>query len=125
MFYWDKIYKPIQVGIETTAFQRTLQFFAYEEMKKRNHFIPLKELKHVEMTKDERIRRLEPFYGSGTIFHNRDLKHLRDLEDQLRRYPKVANDDIIDALASVAEIAHPVRSRTRRILSRAKSRYPA
>lgn len=38
-------WKPIQVGIETVAYQKSLIYFAKDEMRRRNVFIPIIELK--------------------------------------------------------------------------------
>lgn len=125
IFYWDDKWKPIAVGIETTAFQKTLQFFAYEEMKRRNHHVPLKELVHTDQSKDQRIRGLEPRYETGSVFHNKLLAYNDTLEDELRRFPKGKNDDMIDALASQLEIGFPSKVAERRQRKHTPSAYPA
>jgi len=125
IFYWDDKHHPVSIGIETTAFQRTLQFFAYEEMKRRNKSLPIKDLKHAEVTKDERIRGLQPRYETGQVFHNKQASLMSLLEDELRRFPRGRNDDLIDALASMLELANPPRVKTERVRIRAGARYPA
>ena len=114
MFYWDDKWKPITIGIETTAFQKVLQYFAYEEMKKRNHTLRLTELKHTRQTKEQRIMGLEPRYETGSVLHCKAVPHTDDLEDELRRFPKSKNDDLIDALASQLELAYPTKKQERR-----------
>jgi intein/homing endonuclease/phage terminase large subunit-like protein len=125
LFYWDSKWKPISVGIETTAFQKTLQYFAYEEMKKQNHFIPLKELTHSDKTKDQRIRGLEPRYETGSVFHCKQVANNDYLEDEIRRFPKGKNDDMVDALASQLELTFPPKFKERRNFKLKRSIYPA
>lgn len=114
IFYWNDKWKPISFGVEFVAFQRVLQFYLQDEMRKRNKSVPLKEIHYNEQSKDERIRALEPRYEMGSIFHNHDLAQMEYLEDELRRFPKGGNDDIIDALASQLEVAFPVRQKEER-----------
>ena len=103
---------PISIGIEEEAFQKTLRYFIEEESRKRNCFIPLKELKlDNRISKDMRIRALQPRYEAGSIFHKKALAHIDDLEDELLRFPRGAHDDIIDALAYQLQLALPVKER--------------
>ena len=125
MFYWDDKWKPNIQAIETTAFQKVLQYFAYEEMKRRNHIIPITELKHNDRSKDERIRGLEPRYEMGSVFHSKELQYNDYLEDELRRFPRGKNDDLIDALASGLEISYPPKVKERKQNKWKASGYPA
>lgn len=125
IFYWDDKWKPISIGIETTAFQKTLQYFAMEEMKRRNHFIPIKELKHVDRTKDERIRGLEPRYETGSVFHCKEVPYMDYLEHELNDFPKGKTDDLIDALASQLELSFPAKVKEKRERQFRRARYPA
>ena len=116
IFYWNEKWKPVSVGIETVAFQKALQYFLYDEMKRRNKTIPLVELKNNDRSKDERIRGLQPRYEMGSIFHPQatTIPLIVDFEDELRRFPKNAHDDMIDALASQLELAFPPRNNEER-----------
>lgn len=116
IFYWNEKWKPVSVGIETVAFQKALQYFLFDEMKRRNKNIPLVELKNNDRSKDERIRGLQPRYEMGSIFHPEKLAIplAEDLEDELRRFPKNAHDDMIDALASQLELAFPPKKHEER-----------
>lgn len=116
IFYWNEKWKPISVGIESVAFQKALQYFIYDEMRKRNQFIPLKELKHTEMSKEDRIKGLQPRYEIGAVFHphHQSVPLVSHLEDELLRFPKGSHDDMADALASMLELAFPPREREER-----------
>jgi hypothetical protein len=124
IFYWDDKWKPMSIGIETTAFQKTLQYFIYDQMKQKNHYIPLKELTHTQQSKDQRITGLQPRFETNSIFLNKYIPFTDYLEDELRRFPKSKNDDLIDALASQLELAFPVKDREERKQVR-RNIYPA
>jgi len=96
MFYWDEKWKPIKVGIETTAFQKALQYFAYDEMKRKNHFMPIVELKHEDRSKFDRIMGLEPRYETGSVFHPQktSVPLVEELEKELRDFDKGKHDDL-------------------------------
>ncbi len=125
MFYWNDKWKPTIMAIETTAFQKVLQYFAYEEMKRRNKTFPIHELKHTDRSKDERIRGLEPRYEMGSIFHNKSIPYNDHLEDELRRFPRGKNDDMVDALAGGLEVAYPPKQVERKQNKFKRNTYPA
>lgn len=101
-------YSPRKIGIELTAYQKSLQYALIDEMRRRNVFLPLVELK-AEKSKEERIEGLIPRYANGTIFHLEQLPFRSDFEDQLMRFPVGKHDDIIDALAYGLQIARQAR----------------
>lgn len=131
IFAWDKKHRPVTVAIETVAFQRIIQFYIEEEMRRRGHRFPITELRHTEMSKEERIRGLQPRYESGQILHPKHPRnhHLHKLEkylkDELERFPRGKNDDLADALASILEIAFPAKRFKERKTNRSHGGYPA
>jgi len=117
MFEWDAKWKPKTMAIEAVAFQKVLSYFAKDMMRQRNQFLPITELKHAGQnakSKEERIQALEPRYAVGSIYHNRNIKHITTLELELRRFPRSKHDDCSDALAGILEIASPPRNRETR-----------
>lgn len=108
IFYNFEAYHPRQIGVEMVSYQKSLQYALVDEMRKRNIFLPLVELK-ASRSKEERIEGLIPRYANGTIFHLEQCNHRDALEDELLRYNKGKHDDIIDALAYGLQIAHPAR----------------
>jgi len=89
------------IGIETVAWQKALKFFAQEEMRKRNKWLPIRELKpDTRIKKEIRIKGLIPRFSNGTIFLKRTMKAL---EDEL--FERVKNDDLKDALAYQLQVA--------------------
>lgn len=130
IFYMDDKWHPISIGLETTAFQKVLQYQINDEMKKRGRFLPIKELKGRggigSESKEDRIRALQPRYEQKTIYHpeRASIPLIEYLEDELLRFPRGANDDIIDSLASNLELAFPPRKREERSVARI-AHYPA
>jgi predicted phage terminase large subunit-like protein len=109
---WEE-YHPAKIGIELTAYQKSLQYALIDEERRRNIFLPIVELK-AERSKVERIEGLIPRYANGTIFHLIQCPFREALEEQLMRFPVGKHDDIIDALAYGLQIAHQARNGIKR-----------
>ncbi len=106
LFDLYEVYYPLAIGLEEVAFQKTLRFFLSEEMRRRNIYLPIKELKlDSRVSKEMRIRALEPRYENGTVLHSKSLGSIDDLEDELLRFPRGQHDDLIDALAYTLQLA--------------------
>lgn len=91
---YGNVYKVL---VETVTSQMMLMSMLNDEMRKRNVFFVLEEVKpDSNEVKAVRIRNLIPHYANRRIFH---APHLINLEEQLIEFPKGAHDDIIDALA--------------------------
>lgn len=92
------LYGPVyKVLVETVTSQIMLMDLLQDEMRKRNVFFVIEEVKpESNEVKAVRIRHLLPHYANRRIFH---APHLTALEEQLIEFPKGAHDDIIDALA--------------------------
>jgi phage terminase large subunit-like protein len=71
--------------------------FLRKEMSRRNIYPKVVPLETKGRPKEDRIEGLIPRYANGDIFHIEEL--CNQLEDQLLRFPKGKNDDIIDSLA--------------------------
>lgn len=98
-------FKPKQIGVETVAYQKSLMHFLEDEMRKRGEFIKIYDYNPGnDRTKQDRIRSLVPRFEWGTIFLARGLN---DLEDEYAKFPRARHDDLMDALASIQEIAQP------------------
>ena len=92
-----------KIGIESVAYQKSLIWYLQDEMKKRDKFYIIEELK-ADMDKERRIRGLQPRYATGAVFHKPTMTAL---EEELLRFPKSAHDDLADALAYVPQIKLP------------------
>ena len=89
-------YNPIKIGIEQKAFKYTLEPTIKDEMRRRNNFFLIEELKDQGQSKNLRIEGLLPRFENGSIFIKREHT---DLIDELIKFPKGIHDDLIDALA--------------------------
>lgn len=91
---WTR-YRQRVVAIETNAYQKTFKFWLQEEMRRRQVYIPLQEIKSTKQ-KEQRIRGLIPLYQTGVIKHR---KSYMLLESQLLNFPQDQHDDGPDSLA--------------------------
>lgn len=92
-----------RVGIETFAFQQTLKYDLQRQQKERGVFFSIDELgkRHSGrgeqvLSKEARIRRLQPFFEQGLVEIRADMQ---DLSDELLAFPRGKHDDQIDALS--------------------------
>jgi phage terminase large subunit-like protein len=101
LFTWHTNYKLAKIGIEKTAFTEGMQLYLSEEQRKRNHYLPLVDLKHGGTKKELRIEALQPRYENGNIYHltRYGKNQCADLEEELLRFPKAINDDASDSAA--------------------------
>lgn len=109
---WKYITPYIKVGIETVGFQQTLKFYAEGEMRSRNLYFQITDLKPKNAQKEDRIRSLVPRFAQGTLkipdhlWHNgEDLT--QTLKDEFLYFPKAKHDDMMDCLAYVNQIMPP------------------
>jgi predicted phage terminase large subunit-like protein len=105
LFRVVETYHPVQVGIETNAFQRALLFPIRAEMKRSNTHFNIIELKATRAaTKQLRILALQPYFANGTV-HVR--KQDKELLHEYRLFPLAKHDDVLDALAYVVQMNRP------------------
>lgn len=91
-FEIDTNFKPAIIGIEDTAFQRSIVHFAQEEMRRRGRHIPVTGVKQAQdKTKEMRILSLVPRFEWGSLFLNQGLQ---DLELELLQFPRGSHDDL-------------------------------
>jgi len=100
IFEYCKKYKPLKVGIETVAFQKSMIYFIREQMRARGNFIPLVELK-ADTDKIRRARALQPFVENGAFFIK---KEMQVLYDEMIEFPFGKYDDTVDCVAYILQI---------------------
>jgi hypothetical protein len=93
-------WKVSKIGVESVAYQKSLIWFLQEEMRRRNKYFLIEELK-ADMDKERRIKGLQPRYAIGSVFHK---PYMTKLEEQLLLFPKGTLVDIIDVLAYTPQI---------------------
>ena len=92
-----------RVGIETFAFQKTLKYDIQRQQRERGIFFSIDELgkRHSGrgeqvLSKEARIRRLQPYFEQGLVEIRSDMSELRY---ELLSFPRGKHDDLIDALS--------------------------
>lgn len=102
IFDMHNLYRPALIGIEKTMFTTAIKPFLQEEMRKRNLFLPIRELEHKGRKKEVRIRGLIPRY------ENKSIRHIDSpvLEEQLLQFPRGLHDDVLDSVAYGLDICY-------------------
>lgn len=92
----------VVLGVEQAAMQYVLSEWMKEEMQKRNIYAEVKELKHGNRPKEERINKLLPLFENGAI----ELHESRcnKLVQQLLDFGASTKDDHPDALAYLPDV---------------------
>ena len=88
------------VGIESVAYQKSLLYFLTEQMRLREIYFNVVELKS-KGSKEERIEGLIGPYKAGVIFH-RDTD--KEMETEFLQFPKGKHDDRIDAWSMMLDL---------------------
>jgi len=112
LFMTNELWHPMNICIETIAFQKTLQHYIMKEIKRRGHTLPLNEvMPESDESKEKRIRLLQPIYMRSDIFHSEGVANIEYLEDELLRFPKGKHDDTIDCLAYCVRSSFPPKQK--------------
>lgn len=107
MFDWYIKYKPRRIALETIAGAKRIEYILNDEQKRRGIWLPIQFIKTRQAAKEDRIRGLAPYYEFGRMHHVKESNQLDDLEHELLHFPKSDHDDMIDALATILDIAQP------------------
>lgn len=102
-------WKPIIVGYEDVAYQRSIEYWLKEMMRQENLFFILEplNLSRGRNAKEHRISGLQPLFQSGTVL----LKtHMKELVSELLKFPLGAHDDLADALSMQTVLWRATRS---------------
>jgi len=94
-------YSPVKVGIETTAYQKSLKYWIKERMRKTGTWFLIEGLTHSKRSKGQRIMGLQPVIASGSLRFKSYMVHLIN---ELLVYPLGKNDDLADTLSSQLEL---------------------
>jgi predicted phage terminase large subunit-like protein len=101
---------------------KSLSYELANEQRRRNTWLPITEIKARQENKEERIRGLAPFYEYGHVYHIQECPQIEELEYELLHFPTAKHDDVIDALATVLEIASPPTNKAARAEDRPRKR---
>jgi predicted phage terminase large subunit-like protein len=94
----------VKIGIETVAYQEAIIYFLQEEMRRRQTYLPIAELKTTNLKKEQRIRGLIPMCEIGILKHRNTMS---ELENEFVSFPRGQHDDIIDCVAYLPELLQP------------------
>lgn len=91
-------YRPVLVGYEDVAYQRSIEYWLRELMRQQNVFFVLErlQLSNRADAKNLRIAGLQPLFASKSIFLR---THMKELVSELMKFPLGAHDDLADALS--------------------------
>lgn len=105
-------YKARAIGIEETAYQKSLIFDMKDTFRKKGKWVQVVPLKSHNVKKELRIKSLQPKFQNGEIFFREHGQE--ELLRQIKFYTAVGSgtkhDDIIDALAYQVQIITPGRA---------------
>ena len=107
--YTDPQFKDLKINrvlLEVIG-TKSLSYELSNEMKTRNTFLPLTEIRHQAKSKEERIRALAPFYEFQNVVHVKECPQIEELELELIQFPGGRHDDVADCFSSVLTIASP------------------
>lgn len=107
MFTNWKRYSLHVIGIEDNQFTQGLMVSIEEEMRLRGVYMNIVLLKHGGTQKELRIEALVPRYEHGGIYHLTmgGQNQCEILEEELKLFPKAANDDAGDSVAYQPQVA--------------------
>jgi len=98
-------YNPCRVGIEVVQYQKMLALEIQKQMRIRNMFFVLDEVRPM-WEKEARIKSvLQARYSNKTVYHSLICN---ELEYELLKFPSGKNDDIIDALSWAVRLLESV-----------------
>lgn len=120
LFKINEQYHPQEIAVEDVAYQKALQYYLTEEMNRRQIYLPIVQVKPANRSKDQRIKGLQPLYANGKIFHSKIVPNMQQLEDELLRFPRGKNDDVVDSLSYALDIIYAPK---RKVSSKHKNRY--
>lgn len=111
MYELTQHWRPFVFGLENQGFQRALQYPIKLLRPQYERGIPLELVKWPkQVSKEARIRSLQPFFSQGRIWI---LEGLDDLVNELLAWPHGEHDDMVDALAYAVYLVSPAASATR------------
>ena len=102
--FFLNIWRSYRVWIEVVQYQKMLALEITKQMRIRDIFFTLEEVRP-QWEKEARIRSiLQPRYWSHSIIHIEHMPNLQDYELELLKFPNWKHDDMIDATASAVSL---------------------
>lgn len=107
IFDLNTTYRPKIIAIKIVGSAKSLMYEFNNEQKRRGVWLPVRELRDNKNSKEDRIKALAPSYNFHHAFHITGATQLDELEYEMLHFPKAKHDDVLDAYASILEIATP------------------
>lgn len=103
----EKYNKPT-IFMETIAAQRAMFLEIRDEAKRKGKSIILREIPSHKGSKEARIEQLQPLYMDNLIFHNKNDKNTKILEEELMLFGNTSHDDVSDCLSfALTRVSYP------------------
>ena len=100
-------WKCLKYGAQKALVEKMLKSFLRKKQRDEKFYMSCEELgKNTQLNKEFAIKQMQPWYEGGYVWHNRSMQD-SELEEQLIRFPKARNDDVIDAEQMLFEILKP------------------
>ena len=115
-------WRPVAVGVQKQDWERSLKQPLQDEMRRSGISFQVTSLATYSKvikglsSKKHRIERLGPKYKSGEIVHWESCIGLKDLEGELKDFPRAKHDDLSDALAAQLDLIWPPKKREAKVL---------
>ena len=112
--YMIKKWNPISCGIEKNGFQKFLKMPLQNALDRDGTYCRLEDISQGTARKDskDKIRKLEPLYRNGQIYHKREAAYIPELEKQLLSFPRGSHDDCPDSIQMLFELSPLIADRT-------------
>ena len=101
-------WKPVKVGIETTQYQNSIQYWVRERMRAENLYFMIEGMRHSKKSKEQRVIGLQPVVSNGFLRFRRSMT---SLVNELLTFPLGVHDDLADALATQLPLWAETRSK--------------
>ena len=101
-------YRPVVVGYEDIAYQRSLDYWLKELMRQQSIYFILEPVQYGRKSKDVRISALQPLFSSGSILLR---SHMKELVSELIKFPLDRHDDLPDCLSMQLQLWRTTKSK--------------
>ena len=91
----------VPIGFEKAQLEKVIKWLLGQAMRKRNHYLLLKDLMWDADKITRIVTRLQPRYAQHAIYHKRGMG---ELEHQLLRIPSGTHDDLVDCLQGLVQL---------------------
>jgi predicted phage terminase large subunit-like protein len=106
IFQFAEKYGIIDVGVEVVAYQRAFIYMLEAEMRRRNKFLRITELR-AKQSKIERAQGFVPYVEQHKFYIKDDMKALHE---EMTQFPYCKRDDLVDMVTYSIQMLNPFRT---------------